>query len=165
MSMHIAGMELNLTHKALEIFVSGCTRNCAGCHNPELQKYGVGKKWQRWLRENTSKLNYEWSMLVDKLWIVGGDILCQPPEDAREFLMALRKAAPSMDICVWTGARYSEIPDFVFKFADVVKVGEYIDGTESIIASYPLIDDSHIPVTLASANQYFRRVNYVRTAS
>jgi hypothetical protein len=47
----------------------------------------------------------------------------------------------------------------------VVKVGEYIDGTESISASYPLIDDSHIPVTLASANQYFRRVNYVRATS
>lgn len=165
MSMHIAGMELNLTHKALEIFVSGCTRNCAGCHNPELQKYGVGKKWQRWLRENTYRLNYEWSMLVDKLWIVGGDILCQPPEDAREFLMALRKAAPSMQICVWTGARIGEVPEFVFEFSDVVKVGSYLRDFRPCPTDYPTPDGSPMKVDLASINQLFVRCKDVRATS
>jgi organic radical activating enzyme len=29
---------------AFEIYVSGCTRGCPGCHSPELQSFDVGQE-------------------------------------------------------------------------------------------------------------------------
>jgi pyruvate-formate lyase-activating enzyme len=158
MAMHIAGFEVNYEHGALEIFVSGCTRNCEGCHNPELQKYGVGKKWQRWIRENTYRLSHEYSLLADKIWIMGGDILCQQPEDTFEFLKALRKVAPSMQIIVWTGASsIKEVDIDIIEFVDGFKFGAYDKSLEDpeYVAGYitpsKIITDIH----LASRNQFF----------
>ena len=156
MSMHIAGVEVNFTHKALEVFVSGCTRNCPGCHNPELQKYGVGKKWQRWIRENAYRLQYDYSMLVNKLWIVGGDLLCQPPEDVVEFLKALRKAAPSLQLIVWTGEQQlKNIDDDVKALVDGFKLGPYKEGLGAYSNPYIEPDGSTSHIELASLNQFF----------
>lgn len=159
MAMHIAGYEINYEHGALELFVSGCTRNCKGCHNPELQKYGVGKKWQRWIRENAFRLSYEYSIIVDKIWIMGGDLLCQPPEDVVEFLKALRKNAPDLQIVVWTGASsMSEVDQEIRELADGFKFGSYDESLAdpSYMAGYiaprtGIIEDVH----LASRNQFF----------
>lgn len=156
MAMHIAGMEVNWPCRALEIYVSGCTRNCPGCHNPELQKYGVGKKWQRWIRDNSHALKYEWSILADKLWIVGGDLLCQPPEDAVEFLKALHRTVPEMTICVWTGEDdWTLIDPDIFKLADSFKLGSYKKDLPGRKTSYPDDELGTVPVRLASENQYF----------
>ena len=158
MAMYIAGYEINYEHGALEVFVSGCTRNCKGCHNPELQKYGVGKKWQRWIRENAYRLSYEYSIIIDKIWIMGGDLLCQPPEDIVEFLKALRKTAPNLPIVVWTGAAsVSEVDSDVYELIHGLKLGAYDEtlADASYQASYiqptGLISDVH----LASRNQSF----------
>ena len=161
MSMHIAGMEVNYPCKALEIFVSGCTRNCPGCHNPELQKYGVGKKWQRWVRDNGYKLKYEWSLLADKIWIVGGDLLCQPPEDAVEFIKALRRiVGEEIDICIWTGEDYwPGIDPDIFDLVDVFKLGSYREDLPPVKTVYKDRGGVEIPVTLASNNQYFLYTN------
>lgn len=159
MAMHIAGCEINYEHGALEIFVSGCTRNCKGCHNPELQKYGVGKKWQRWLRENTYSIGYEYSMFADKIWIMGGDLLCQQPEDIVEFLKALRKAAPDYQIIVWTGAAsVVEVDPDVYELIDGAKLGAYDETLkdDEYLAGYILKDDGEIiDIHLASRNQFF----------
>jgi anaerobic ribonucleoside-triphosphate reductase activating protein len=158
MAMHIAGHELNFEHGALEVFVSGCTRDCPGCHNPELQKYGVGKKWQRWIRENTHHLSSDYKDLIDKVWIMGGDLLCQPPEDIVEFLKALRKAAPYAQIIVWTGAASVVSVDAdVYELVDGMKLGFY-DQTladDSYLAGYILTSGEIIDIHLASRNQFF----------
>ena len=123
--MRIAGMELNPEHQALEIFVSGCLRNCKGCHNPELQSFGNGKKWQRWMRDNEGKLKDGWHTLADKLWIVGGDLLCQPLHEAVEFLKALRRIG-HYTIWVWTGEDSLErIDQSIRENCDYIKYGHY----------------------------------------
>jgi anaerobic ribonucleoside-triphosphate reductase activating protein len=159
MAMHIAGYEINYEHGALEIFISGCTRNCPGCHNPELQQYGVGKKWQRWMREQTYHIGYEYSMLVDKIWIMGGDLLCQPPEDVIEFLKALRKAAPAMQIIVWSGASsLKEADSDIWPYVDGYKFGGYDEtlADETYQAGYVLPKTGEVvDVHLASRNQFF----------
>lgn len=157
MSMHIAGYEINYEHSALEIFVSGCTRGCPGCHNPELQAYGVGKKWQRWIRDHAYHLTYEYSRLINKIWVMGGDLLCQPPEDAVEFLKALRKAAPELQIIVWTGAsRFTDLDPDINAACDGFKMGAY-DETKAgrYPAGYTEPDGSFTNVHLASKNQFF----------
>lgn len=74
--IHIIGSEPNLAHAALEIYVSGCTRACPGCHNPEAQGYGKGLKWPRWLAQNAWKIRQGLNeKLFRRLWILGGDPL------------------------------------------------------------------------------------------
>lgn len=156
MPMHIAGAEINYTYNAFEIYVSGCTRDCKGCQNPELQKYGVGKKWQRWMRDNKHLITNCCEGLVDKVWIVGGDLMCQPVEDAVEFLKEIRKANPSIQIVVWTGAEdIDTIDEETFELADGFKLGPYIKTRKSYEADYidPKLGDT--TVKLASSNQYF----------
>jgi len=152
----IAGSEINFTYSALEIFVSGCTHGCKGCQNPELQKFGVGKAWPRWLREKSFDIFQGLSLLIDKIWIVGGDLLCQETGDAVEFLRTLRKTNPKLQIVVWTGMEtIQEVPDEIWKLVDGVKLGSYIKGRKSYEADYldPKLGDT--TVKLASDNQYF----------
>ena len=157
MPMHIAGDELNFTYNALEIYVSGCTRNCKGCHNPELQKYGVGKKWQRWLRDNGHHITNQYEGLIDKIWIVGGDLLCQPMEDAVEFVKGLRKLNPHIQIVVWTGAEDIDgVDDTLFELVDGFKTGSYQKNRKSYEADYLDPKLGWTTVKLASSNQCFQ---------
>jgi len=152
----IAGSEINYTYNALEIFVSGCTHGCKGCQNPELQSFGVGKKWPRWLRENAYNISQGLSLLIDKVWIVGGDLLCQDIGDACEFLRTLRKTNKHLQIVVWTGVEViQDVPDEIFELVDGVKLGSYMKGRKSYEADYfdPKLGDT--TVKLASDNQYF----------
>ena len=157
MSMHIAGLEINYPHRAVEIYVSGCTRACPGCHNPELQRYGVGKKWQRWLRDNTHRLHDEYSQLTDRIWVMGGDLLCQQPEDAVEFLRALRNASgPAVPVWVWTGEDDAgAIDPDILNLADVWKLGAYREDLPSHDILIPASGRHDRParLTLASSNQ------------
>ena len=121
----IAGSAYNPEHEALEVYVSGCTRGCLGCHNPELQKFGIGKRWERWLRENTYKLKND--SLVKAVWILGGDLMCHDLADVNEFLHSLRKVLPEgKQIALWTGQEESsKTLEASLKYLDWVKMGSY----------------------------------------
>lgn len=87
----ILGSEYNGTSDALEIYVSGCKRDCLGCHNPEGHAFGKGKSWRLWLKENTWKLK---TGPFGRVWMLGGDLVGQPAPEAVEFLTDLRRAMP-----------------------------------------------------------------------
>lgn len=138
----IIGTEYNAAHDAMEIYVSGCTRACPGCHNPEAQEFGKGKSSRLWLSENRYKFL---TGTFRRVWILGGDLLCQPEHEAREFMYDLRKVAPSMEFWLWTGAeRLADVPVILLQFFDIIKTGaykkdlpvrsvEYKDGAQSLV--------------------------------
>ena len=105
--IHIIGSEPNLAHAALEIYVSGCTRACPGCHNPEAQGYGKGLKWPRWLAQNAWKIRQGLDeKLFRRLWILGGDPLCQPEHEIVELLHSLRRiGGKGMEVDIYGDGR------------------------------------------------------------
>ena len=156
-TLYIAGLEFNYEHKAVEIFVSGCTRKCKGCHNPELQTYKIGTPFRRWLDINKSPISKEWNLLFDDVWIVGGDLLCQDPDEAVEFLKCLRSVLPeSMRIVLWTGEEeLINVPDEIFELCDGCKLGAYRKDLKGWQAPYLLADGTVTQIKLASNNQRF----------
>lgn len=144
----VIGTEYNAAHDAMEIYVSGCTRDCPGCHNPEAREFGKGKSTRVWLQESRYKFL---TGTFRRVWILGGDLLCQPEHEAREFMFSLRKAAPDMEFWLWTGAeRLADVPDSLLRLFDVVKTGAYIKELSSWRVEYK---GGSQGLVLASANQ------------
>lgn len=142
----ILSTEYDAERSVLEIYVSGCTRACKGCHNPEAQRFGQGRRWPLWLRDNTLKLKSE---PVKHVWILGGDLLCHPTYEVLEFLRALKKVIPHKPLWLWTGEEvYTDIPVEVLNYFDYIKTGSYRED----------LPPRHLrvvpfPLTLASSNQ------------
>lgn len=151
--LRILGSEINLTHKALEIYVAGCTRQCPGCHNPEAHSFARGQRFDKWLAANRHKLT---SLLgLEHVWVMGGDLLCQPdPAVAEEFLSSLRRVMPdNMLLWLWTGAERQDVPPGLLRHVDVCKTGPYRKELPQ-----KTIDSPAGQLTLASNNQEVWRV-------
>ena len=142
--IRIIGSEINLRHSALEVYVSGCIRDCPGCHNPEAQAFGNGMRWDKWLTANRYKLA---TGTFRNVWILGGDLLCQPdPAEVEEFLRSLRHIMPE---------DRESVPSSVLRHIDWLKTGPYVrDLPEKSVA---LPDGTDL--ALASENQELFRVS------
>lgn len=153
--MTIIGSEYTPLYSALEIYVSGCKRNCHGCHNPEAQTFGKGKSWRLWLKENTYKLK---TGTFNRVWILGGDLVGQPVPEAVEFLSSLQKAMPAhMELWLWTGVEsLGAVPAAYKPFFDIIKTGSYMSELYSINAD--VYGDGTEQILLASSNQQFHNM-------
>ena len=156
--IRIIGSEVNLRHSALEIYVSGCTRDCPGCHNPEAQAFGGGARWDKWLAANRYKLG---TGTFRNVWLLGGDLLCQTePAEIEEYLRSLRRIMPdSMDQRLWTGAYRKDLPDNVLRHLDWLQTGPYVRELPEKNVALP--DGTALP--LASENQELFRVSPPRS--
>jgi len=107
---------------AVEIYVSGCTRNCKGCHNPQMQSFNHGK--ELWYSDLIQELNEhkEW---FDIISILGGDLMCQNLFDAATFTKILHRKFPDKKLWLFTGAELSEVHGFFLEHFDVIKTGTY----------------------------------------
>ena len=148
--IRIASSEYNPNAWALEIYVSGCTRHCKGCHNEELQDYSRGVPWQEWLERNRKKLT---SPLVKRLWILGGDVLCQDMPSYHGMMRAFKDLG--LEMWLWTGCEYESIPEsyHVWDYFYAVKAGPYeLSNTRS--SSYRLESSlGELSLKLAGDNQ------------
>ena len=111
---------------AVEIYVSGCTRGCTGCHNPELQNFDYGILLNE---ENLQKLKIE--LLTKSKWydiisILGVDLLCQTREDAEGFSRFLKHYWSDKTLYLFTGADFDDLPKWVFDVYDIIKCGVYV---------------------------------------
>jgi anaerobic ribonucleoside-triphosphate reductase activating protein len=123
------------------LWISGCTHNCPGCHNPETHNYVFGKKF-------TSDTVKEICNLVNKpyikgLTISGGDPLDRNIEDLIEIFAlckTVKEKYPEKDIWIYTGYTYEyfyiddkdvenkkrkDICHEIFKYCDVLVDGSY----------------------------------------
>lgn len=147
--MRIAGTEVNLKHKALEIYISGCREpHCPGCHNPELWDFSSGVDWKKVWPELKKKIfELKKSGLVDNIWLLGGDPLHQTLDELIAFMGCLRESA--LTIVVWT--REYKIPASVASLANYIKTGPFVENGEAHV-------DPHLGITLANREQRMARV-------
>jgi len=117
--MNIAGLEYNLPHKALEIYLSGCCPPfCENCHNPELWDFNIGKNWKDWLDKILKKVDDE---MVERVWILGGEPLDQDRQELMELLSHIKK-----EIWLWTKQEFSyHIVNEFHDIVDYIKFGKY----------------------------------------
>ena len=89
------------------IFVSGCSHNCNGCFNEELQDFQHGTLW-------TEKDEEEFIKKVAKpqvtgVSILGGEPLEQLMDDSLfRLLRRIKKEMPEKSIWLWTGDIFEE---------------------------------------------------------
>lgn len=93
----------------VSLFVSGCSRKCFNCFNPETHSFTNG---QLYTRETYNKI----ISLLNKPYIrglslLGGDPLEQVPDDINECLIPLINKAHEMgkDVWLWTGYTFEEV--------------------------------------------------------
>jgi len=107
---------------AIEIYIAGCYRACPGCCNPELQDFNFGSPlvWEEveaHLKERES--------LFEVISILGGDLMCQPLREAREFIDNIKTAFPNKELWLFTGSELTDLLPWVFWKFDVIKYGSY----------------------------------------
>ncbi len=105
------------------IFMQGCLRNCAGCHNPETHALNGGKI----IDTDEIITAIKKDPLLTGITLSGGEPLLQIAP-----ALELAKTAKNLGLNVWlyTGYKFEEITsdaDELLKFVDVVVDGEYIE--------------------------------------
>lgn len=153
--MKIAGTQFDVESSTLEIYVSGCTRGCAGCHNIELQSFSVGTPW----RDYISRLDFQLSRpFTTNIALMGGEPLEQGRvniEDLLTYIKMYNKYCPERKLWLYTGFEFCELSSWVLTHFDYVKCGSYD-------AARACSDYVSHGIKLASDNQrvYMRGVDY-----
>ena len=144
--MNISGLQYNLNRKTLEIYVSGCSGECKGCHNSDLWDYSLGKDYKYYINKIKEELK---SGLIDEFWVLGGD----PMDQEISKLCFLLAFLYSTGRRIWLWTRYSleKIPDEVKQYCKYIKTGEYIESLPGYI-------DNKTGVELDSSNQKIHEI-------
>lgn len=147
--------------RTLELYFSGCSLRCSGCHNSFLQER---------TSENTRKVSVgdilceieDYVSIASQVHILGGEPLEQDHKALSLFLEELRKKG-FKNIILFTGwdfpQSYLEKEWDLFKHCDYVKTGHYDEN--QLNTSKTLIPDSPA-FPLASKNQTFIKVNKIK---
>lgn len=110
------------------IFMQGCLRNCAGCHNPETHALDGGRLIDTAEIISAVKKN----PLLDGITLTGGEPLLQL-DAANE----LARAAKNLGLSVWlyTGYTFEEIPSnaaTLLESVDVIIDGAFIESQRDL---------------------------------
>ena len=128
--MNVAGIKYNDIADGLgvrtTVFVSGCSRHCKGCHNPEAWDSHFGKPF-------TEGMQHEVIESIKPYWIQGLTICGGEPFENEEglipFLKRVRAECPDKDIWIYTGFTLEELEGReMLKCADVLVDGPFILG-------------------------------------
>lgn len=113
----------------VSLFVSGCSRNCPGCFNPQTHDPCFGQKFT----EETKKMIFAEldKNIISGLSLLGGDPMYPANrKEIIEFCKEVKEKYPNKDIWMWTGYLLDELinePDCrnIFKYVDVVIDGPF----------------------------------------
>lgn len=89
------------------LFVSGCTNNCEGCFNKDLQKFTYGSKWDYSIEENF--ISYVKNDNVYGVNILGGEPMEQTKDRDLINLLKRIKNETGKSIWLWSGFLYEDI--------------------------------------------------------
>ena len=117
------------------LYLQGCRRGCAGCHNPQTWDAKGGECID--VDQLADRLRA--SVATKRLTISGGEPLDQMPA-----LMRLIERLADFDIAVYTGAELYDLPRELLRSIDWIKVGAFDITRRTTIAPF-----------VGSANQRF----------
>jgi len=112
---------------SLVVCVSGCPRQCEGCHTPHLQNVEYGKLINT--SELMCKIKYQLSLssdLIDNIVFLGGEPLLYP--------LAIHSIITQLNeyrTILYTGYDYDDVPDYIKNDVDILKTGEWVEDLES----------------------------------
>ena len=143
--MLIAATSYDVVGGTLEFYLSGCTINCPGCHNPELQQFGLGDSFTFNSSDYLAKAS---NPVVEQIAILGGEPLDQETTQLEQMLQELSKTGKP--IVLFTGYELDYVPESLKQYLYAVKTGQWD-------ASLPTTDNIHLigdwEISLGSSNQ------------
>lgn len=105
------------------IFLSGCSHNCEGCHNKEMQNYSYGDSWDTNDLFEMVKSNIDY---IDGITFSGGDPMMQPEavyELAKRF-----KEELNINIWLYTGFLLEDIQSDLIRSKILNYLDVLVDG-------------------------------------
>lgn len=112
------------------IFVSGCTHNCKGCFNEELQDFNHGSKWTK--EDEDRFIEMAKKDQITGISILGGEPLEQiMDDDLYNLISRIKNQLPQKKIWLWTGDIYEEAlknekKERIIKLIDVLVDGPFV---------------------------------------
>ena len=112
------------------VFVTGCTRHCVNCFNPEYQDFQAGQEWTD--AETTQLLSYLQAPVNGGLTFLGGEPM-ENAADLAKLAERVKQAMPQKSIWVYSGYLYEEIladPEkaALLHWCDVLVDGPFVDA-------------------------------------
>lgn len=148
--------------RTLELYFSGCSLRCSGCHNSFLQERTSENTREVSVGEILCEIE-DYVSISSQVHILGGEPLEQDHKALGFLLETLRKKG-FKNIILFTGwdvpQSYIEKEWDLFKYCDYVKTGHYDENQKN--DSKTLLPDSPA-FPLASKNQTFIKVNKNKT--
>ncbi|GAB6169827.1 anaerobic ribonucleoside-triphosphate reductase activating protein [Clostridium carnis] len=108
------------------LFVSGCTNNCEGCFNRELQDFNYGEKWSKEIEDNF--ISYVKNNNIHGVNILGGEPMDQVMDSDLVNLLTRIKNETKKTIWLWSGYVFEDIIRDERKREIVSLVDILIDG-------------------------------------
>ena len=107
------------------LWVSGCSHGCRGCFNQKAWSYTYGNEFTAALLERL--IAALGRPFVKGLSVLGGEPLDpQNVDSVIEILTSVRDFyGDKKDIMLWTGYKFSEVPEQVKNLVDIVMDGKY----------------------------------------
>lgn len=109
------------------LFVSGCTNNCEGCFNKDLQDFNYGKEWNKEVEDYFIECCKNPN--VKNVCLLGGEVFQQDTQTIFN-LMKRIKDEVSKPVWTWTGYTYEDIvtdidKTYVLPFIDILIDGRF----------------------------------------
>ena len=121
------------------LFVSGCTNNCEGCFNKDLQNFTYGNRWSTEIA--CSFIEYVNNPNVKGINILGGEPMEQTKDRDLVNLLDRIKKETGKNIWIWSGFRYEdilkdELKKEILSYADVLIDGKFELTNRNISLKY-----------------------------
>ncbi len=121
------------------LFVSGCTNNCEGCFNKELQDFNYGEKWTKNIEDDFIKQVMNPNIVGVN--ILGGEPMDQIRDEGLADLLKRIKSETKKSIWLWSGYLYENIisskdRDAILKYVDVLIDGRFELDKRNISLKY-----------------------------
>ena len=121
------------------LFVTGCTHDCKGCFNKELQDFEAGKVWTQ--EDEDNFISYVKNDNVVGVNILGGEPMQQVMDDCLPNLLKRIKEETGKNIWLWSGYLLEEILENekrknILQYVDVLVDGKFDIGKRNINLKY-----------------------------
>lgn len=121
------------------LFVTGCSNNCQGCFNKELQNFNYGTLWTK--EREDEFISYVQNPQIVGVSILGGDPMEQTMDDSLVSLLNRIRVETEKDIWLWSGYTFDEIINNekmreILGYIDVLIDGRFIMAERNIKLKY-----------------------------